>query len=40
MKVDILEEQLEIRLDDIFSKEDWKNDKISDWKNDIDLKKK
>jgi len=34
----MLGEQLETDLDNTFSEKDWKNNEVSDWKNDIDLK--
>ncbi|CAG8713242.1 10008_t:CDS:1, partial [Funneliformis mosseae] len=37
-EVNILEEQLEIDLNNTFSKRNWENNEISDWKSDIDLK--
>ncbi|CAG8666041.1 10900_t:CDS:1, partial [Funneliformis caledonium] len=37
MKGNILGEQLETGLDDTFSKNDWKNDEVSDWESDTNL---
>ncbi|CAG8674300.1 14307_t:CDS:2 [Funneliformis caledonium] len=37
-EVNILGEQLEMDLDNTFSERDWKNDEVSDWESDIDLK--
>ncbi len=36
----MLGEQLEMSLDDTFSKKNQENDEISDWENDIDLEVK
>ncbi|CAG8637954.1 12642_t:CDS:2 [Funneliformis mosseae] len=36
-EVVMLGEQLKMELDDTFSEKYWENNKVNDWKNDIDL---